>query len=78
MELSQAKQFVDNVIFKLGGGFHPDTPMNDYTFRDGSRVFSKSVALLYEQKMDDAFEAFQSNDECIYEYSLNQIDRLEI
>ena len=57
------------VEMELGAGFHPDTPIEDYTNEDGSFTFENGVVDLQCQ-LDRCYQVCLSFNEDIYEVGL--------
>tara|TARA_R110000822_G_scaffold26587_2_gene79993 strand:- start:2431 stop:2673 length:243 start_codon:yes stop_codon:yes gene_type:complete len=76
MSILKAKQFIDKMIEELGRSFHPDDDMSEYyMYENGEAIaptFSKSKAVKLNAQLDDAFESFDTEGECIYGYCLDK------
>jgi len=71
--LETAKQFLNEEIAYLGGGFNPDTPFEDYVdTRSGEKLYNKRNAVLMNKNMTKAVDFFEQAGEDIHEYCLNQ------
>lgn len=75
MTLQEAKEFLKEEIDYLGSAFHPDTDFNDYIdLRNGEKLYSPEQAQIHNEKMKQAFDAFDSADQDIYDYCIELIN----
>jgi len=66
--IENAKNFILHMLKILGGGFHPDDSISDYTDRDGNQIFNDDQCTTIEYNLAKSFEVFESNDLDIYEF----------
>ncbi len=55
------------VEMELGAGFHPDTPIDDYTNADGSSYWGGHPQPTLQKQLDRCFEVVEDADGDIYE-----------
>lgn len=56
MTAEDAKKTIDFLFEKIGIGFHPDTPINDYVDHSGNDVFTPEQAETLQYQVDECFE----------------------
>lgn len=74
MSIETAKLKLGNWMREIGGGFHPDTPFEDYVdVESGVNCYGEFEAREKNEDMDRVFEAFSAAGEDVYGYCLQFI-----
>ena len=70
---SDLVKFIEFCINILGGGFHPDTPFDDYVnLETNEPTFSQAEVVALDVLMEQAFEKYGDK---IYDISLKMLNR---
>ena len=67
---SDLRHYLSYMIDKLGWGFHPDDPIEDYIDNNGNPSFPVNEVTTLERLMDESFEYCEANNLDIYEISM--------